>query len=183
MRKMTITLALVSVAFAGCAHRDTVPAARTADPDQVRVYLPEPSLKAKKPGCQGTCQVEAPEVLSDAATDRLLAKVAAMPPGTESLELDTLLFHDKETLQRLDAKAVPVPAEWDAVLRRELARRDVLVTIRVVDETGAERARIDGNWEIGVRAHHLVEDVVGVPPFEASGTVVRVGREHLWVRM
>ena len=181
MRSFVVASA-AAVLVAACAAREAHVHA-PIDPANVRVYVPEAGAKKKKADCQGTCQVDAPEALSDSAADALLAKVAAMPVGAESLELDTLLFHDHETRHRLDAKAVAVGVEWEAFLRRELARRDVRVTIRVVDETGAERARIEDYWEIGVRAHHLVEDVKGVPPFEASGTLVRVGREHLWVRM
>lgn len=168
------SLALV----AGCA-----PKRAPIDPANVRVYVPEPTGKNKKPGCQGTCQVSSPEVLSPAAADIMLAKVVAMPVGTDSLELDTLLFHDHETQHRLDERTTPMSAEWESFLRKELVRKDVEVTIRVVDATGAERATITEHWEIGQRMHHVVDQVVGVPPFEASGTLVRVGREHLWVRM
>jgi hypothetical protein len=178
VNKILLMVPLASLALAGCA-----PKKPAVDPAQVRVYVPEPSGKTKKAGCQGTCQVSAPEALSDAAADVMLSKVVAMPVGTDSLELDTLLFHDHETTHRLDEKAVAMSPEWETFLRRELARRNVTVSIRVIDEAGVERATVDGNWEIGVRAHHVVHDVKGVPPFEASGTLVRVGREHLWVRM
>lgn len=177
MKKIALMTAGLAM-LAGCAAKK-----EPVDPANVRVYVPEPAGKTKKTDCQGTCQVESPEILSDAATDALLAKVAASPVGTDSLELDTLLFHDHETTHRLDEKAVALSPEWETFLRRELARRNVTVTIRVIDETGAQRASVEGNWEIGVRAHHMVHDVKGVPPFEASGTLVRVGREHLWVRM
>ena len=185
-----ILIAAASLALiAGCA-----PKKPPIDPANVRVYVPEPTGKNKKPGCQGTCQVTNPEVLTPAAADIMLAKVMAMPVGTDSLELDTLLFHDHETLHRLDAKSAPngatsqstpLPnsAEWESFIRKELQRKDVTVTIRVVDATGAERATIVEQWVIGEKGHHLVTEVVGVPAFEASGTLVRVGREHLWVRM
>ena len=173
-----LAIVAVAAALAGCAAKQP-----PIDPSQVRVYVPEPTGKNKKPGCQGTCQVANPEVLTPAAADIMLAKVNAMPVGSDSLELDTLLFHDHETEHRLNEGAVKMSPEWEAFIRKELTRKDVLVTIRVVDETGAERAFVEDYWTIGQRGHHMVHDVKGVPPFEASGTLVRVGREHLWVRM
>lgn len=185
MRRRTPML-LAALGAAACAPKTAPPAdpgSARVDAAQVRVYVPEPVGKSKRPGCQGTCQVESPEALKDADADALLAKVNAMPVGTDSLELDTLLFHDHETGHRLDVNEAKVSAEWEAFIRKELRRKNVRVAIRVVDETGAERAHIEDYWVIGVRGHHMVHDVKGVPPFEASGTLVRVGREHLWVRM
>lgn len=178
MKKISLVVALAILA--GCAPKKPV---ATIDPADVRIYVPEPTGSSKKPGCQGTCQISNPEVLTPAAADIMLAKVVAMPVGTDSLELDTLLFHDHETQHRLDEKAVPMSAEWESFLRKELLRKEVRVTIRVIDDKGAERAFIEESWVIGQRMHHVVHDVKGVPPFEASGTLVRVGREHLWVRM
>ena len=182
IKQFTYTLSTFTALalVAGCAPKKPVAA---IDPANVRIYVPEPTGKNKKPGCQGTCQVTNPEVLTPAAADIMLAKVVAMPVGTDSLELDTLLFHDHETQHRLDEKSTPMSAEWESFLRKELTRKDVLVTIRVVDDKGAERAFVEEVWTIGQKGHHMVHDVQGVPPFEASGTLVRVGREHLWVRM
>ena len=177
-----VCMALAALVAAACAPK-AAPPATAVDGSQVRIYVPQPVGKSKRPGCQGTCQLESPETLSEDETDALLTKVNAMPVGTDSLELDTLLFHDHETTHRLDRNAAGVSKEWEAFLRKELTRKNVRVAIRVIDSTGAERASIEDYWITGVRGHHMVHDVKGVPPFEASGTLVRVGREHLWVRM
>ena len=70
------------------------------------------------------------------------------------------------------------------MLRHELRRTTATFSLRMIDEHGVERARVpETAMALGVKLHMQVDDGVHTGPFNANGTVVRVGRDHVWIRM
>ena len=122
---------------------------------------------------------------SPARVEALLREVDQTPVGSESEALDNLLFHDEEARARLAAaEPLPVSPAWDAFLRKELARREATFGLRIIDEQGHVRAQVpDTAMALGRKLHMQVDDGVGTGPFNANGTLVRVSRDRLWIRM
>jgi hypothetical protein len=137
--------------------------------------------------CQGGCTLvrDPHDAPSPEKIEALLGEVTKTPVGSESDALDQLLFHDEEARARLaEAKPLPVTPEWDRWLRRELSRRQASFGLRIIDERGKVRAQVpDTAMALGQKLHMQVDDGVGTGPFNANGTLVRVSRDRLWIRM
>jgi len=174
--------ALVFFAFAlGCAGPERA----------ARVTVPKPTAVVQTPhlGCQsgGCAYVPAPEThdIPKAKLDALLVQVNASPVGSDSLALDTLLFHDGEVRRRLAEPDAPAlsPA-WDAALKQELNKQWASFTLRVVDDQGRVRAELpETRMALGAKKHLEITETDLGTPMNANGTVVRVGQKHLWYRM
>jgi hypothetical protein len=156
-----------------------------------RVTVPHPTATNIAPhlGCQsGGCAFvpgPAQQDLPLAQVDALLAEVGATPVGSDSLALDTLLFHDAEVRRRLVDPTAPVlsPA-WSTALRAELAKRTATFSLRITDEHGRVRVFIpDTLMALGAKKHLAVAETDLGTPMNANGTIVRVGQRHLWYRM
>lgn len=177
MRRALLAAAL---AASGCATVAATP----------RIIVPEVvdfSGGGKGKGCQGGCALvrDPADALSPEAVEAFFTQVGRTPVGSESDALDQLLFHDEEARARLaDPRPLPVPAAWDAWLRKELSRRTATFALRIIDEHGAVRAEVpDTPMALGKKLHMQVNDGVGTGPFNANGTLVRVSRDRLWIRM
>lgn len=139
-------------------------------------------------GCQGGCALvrDPKDDLSPLQIDALLNTATRLAVGTESEALDTLLFHDNEVRAYLLAGALPaaVSPEWASWLSNELHRRTAQFSLRIIDEHGVERAKVPATpMALGMKLHMQVDDGVHTGPFNANGTIVRVGRDHVWIRM
>jgi hypothetical protein len=172
-----LTLSLLALVAAGCGT------------PQYQVIVPKPVQfsAAKKPGCQGSCmftRAKADE-LSELQVDALLREASSKPVGEESEALDTLLFHDEETRQRLASGEAPqLSPAWDDFFRTELAKTQAYFTLRITDEHGQVRATVpETAMALGVKLHMEVEDGIHTGPFNANGTLVRVAKDRVWIRM
>lgn len=184
MRRTTIVIALF--AAAGCAKHAT-PAA-TAD---YRVIVPKPvsfgiqPVGHQKGLCQAGClYVPGPGISDDAVLDNMKA-LRNVPVGEEAEALDNLLFYDEDT-RRVIAKGDPLPltADWQAFLVKQLLKRNVIFQLRVVDDEGKVRATVEPTlMALGVKRHMDTTNNVKVQPIDANGTMVRVGLNHIWYRM
>jgi hypothetical protein len=138
-------------------------------------------------GCQGGCTLvrDPRDAPSPARVEAFLREIDQTPVGSESEALDNLLFHDEEARVRLAAaEPLPVSPAWDAFLRKELARREATFGLRIIDEQGQVRAQVpDTAMALGRKLHMQVDDGVGTGSFNANGTLVRVSRDRLWIRM
>lgn len=177
MRRLLFAGALVAV---GCAT-----------PVTPRVTVPKGTATVTTPhlGCQsgGCAFVPAPAQhdIPQRDLDGLLLEVAATPVGSDSLALDTLLFHDGEVRQRLAQPDAPLlPEAWSRALRHELEKRSATISLRVTDEQGKVRIFLpDTAMALGAKKHlELTQTDLGTP-MNANGTIVRVGQRHLWFRM
>jgi len=134
--------------------------------------------------CMTGCAVEPAGPLSDGEIASLLAKVAVEPYGAPTIALETLLFHTDATRAYLAVHGTnPLDPERGRLLRRELSRTHAIVSMRLVDAHGVVRARVDeSRVPLGKKEHIAFKDYVRLQPFEASGTVTRVGLGHIWTR-
>ena len=175
---MRAALLLSSAALAACAT--------------VTPHIEEPAVVSfsggvNARGCQGGCALvrDPHDSPSPEKVEAFFAEVGKTPLGSESDALDQLLFHDEEARARLaEPKPLPVPAGWEAWLRKELGRRQATFGLRIIDEHGKVRAQVpDTAMALGRKLHMQVDDGIGTGPFNANGTLVRVSRDRLWIRM
>ena len=139
-------------------------------------------------GCQGGCALvrDPKDELSALQIEALINTATRLPVGADSEALDTLLFHDNEARAYLLTQPMPagVTPAWDAWLRAQLHRRTATFSLRIIDEHGVERAKVKATpMALGVKLHMQVDDGIHTGPFNANGTIVRVGRDHVWIRM
>lgn len=114
----------------------------------------------------------------------LLERFSGEPLDETSLALESLLYFGRQT-RLLAAREGTSPLNADRVdfLRRELSRTHARIAIRLVDEAGAIRAWAPPTRVPLDRRHVFEMEVDGVQPLVTSGTVKRVGLNHLWNRL
>ena len=105
-----------------------------------------------------------------------MTRCAAEPLDETGRAFETLLFYGRQARQLLES-------EGAAVLRRELARAHVRVSIRLTDERGVVRAELYPTRAPLDRRHVFEMKTHNVQPLVVSGTVKRVGLYHLWKRL
>ncbi len=139
----------------------------------------------------------------------LIKQYAAGPRDGSNLALETLLFYGPQTAAHLrfasapsvrsvshnkNQSAAPLPtlksgplktlsSEHRAFLEKELRRNTVRVEVRVVDEHGELRASLPSTAVPLDRRHVFDLDEHNLQPLSVSGTVKRVGLDHLWTRL
>lgn len=171
-------LVVAALAVSGCA---------TLEPHIEEPAVVDFSAGSKGRGCQGGCALvrDPHDSPSPEKVEEYFTAVGKTPVGSESDALDQLLFHDEEARARLaEPKPLPVSRAWDGWLRRELSRRQATFGLRIIDEHGKVRALVpDTAMALGRKLHMQVDDGDGTGPFNANGTLVRVSRDRLWIRM
>lgn len=177
MGKWLGLLALLALSFLVGTSRGT---------DLTPIPTPPASDAAAKscgPGCASAN--DAPGQLSTDEIERLLLRFAAEPmaPGSEALEGLLFAHHQVEPLLKA-RKTLPLDAKREAFIRRELAKSHAWLDMRIVDAQGVERVRLGAiRVELGVKQHVAPSRLVRLQPLEVSGTVRRVGLDHLWTRL
>ena len=69
-------------------------------------------------------------------------------------------------------------------LRRELSRTQARLSVRIVDGEGVQRVRLGPvTMPLGIKQHLHADVCRRMQPPEISGTVYRVGQDHLWARL
>ena len=121
---------------------------------------------------------------------RLIDQLAAEPASIEqeeadsSLALDTLVFYGRQTSQKMKRYGTgDLSAEAVASLERELKYTHARISIRVVDEAGETRSWLAPTKVPFDRRHVFSMETHQLQPLVTSGTVKRVGRDHLWTRL
>jgi len=150
--------------------------------------LPDPAPPTSTEICATGCAAASSgrEQLSPGGFERLLASWAedgATPKGAQAL--DTLLFHGDRTAQ-LGAQLGygSLTPERASLLRQELGRRHALLSVRLVNASGAERLYLGpARVPLGEKQHIIATRTSDLQPPEVSGTVRRVGVDHLWARL
>ena len=155
-----------------------------------------PSLSASRPAaaaasCATGCAIgsHAPPPLTESEFRDLLRRFASekisASNGGESSALDTLLFHgerSRELLARLGADGLD--QQRLRFLRRELSRTQARLSVRIVDGEGVQRVRLGPvTMPLGIKQHLHADVCRRMQPPEISGTVYRVGLDHLWARL
>lgn len=158
---------------------DREPSASTTKTDRLALPALDPSLAEV---CATGCAAE-PDPSEDEAAAAVANALQAFAANGEGA-LDELLFHGPATQAALERGASGLSAEAEELLRRELSRTHVELDVRLVDERGVERLRLGSKRvPIGEKQHVHPRRTERLASPEVSGTVQRVGREHLWIRL
>jgi len=155
--------------------------------NQGPIPAPEPSIEPDPKNCGPGCASanDAPGQLTASEIDELLARYSLEPMAQGSEALETLLFahHQVEPLIRA-RETLPLDPKREAFLRAELAKSSAWLDMRIVDALGVERVRLGAmRVELGVKQHVAPSRLVRLQALEVSGTVRRVGVDHLWTRL
>ena len=115
---------------------------------------------------------------------RLLAQCAASDLNADNMAYEALLYFGRQTMSMIASFGTPhLSDDKRSTILRELGRQHARVSIRVVDQWGQKRSWVD---EVRVpldRRHVFEMQTSGLPPLVTSGTVKRVGQDHLWTRL
>lgn len=136
----------------------------------------------------GCASVPAPSAdISHEEIAGLIAEIAEID-GTldgDVVAYEALLFHARSVATYLDGHETPkLSAERRRQIDREVRRTEAVINLRVIDEAGVVRARLDDQRvRLGEKAHLQIHHTQGIQPIEYSGTVVRTGAKHLWARL
>lgn len=115
---------------------------------------------------------------------RLLAEYSVESIEEPGEALETLLYFGRQAAAWLERDgAVPLDPVRANLLRYELKHDYAEVSIRLVDETGDVRASLPRTRVPLDRRHEFNLQPRNLQPLIASGTVKRVGRDHLWTRL
>ncbi|MBL4849713.1 MAG: hypothetical protein JKY65_29645 [Planctomycetes bacterium] len=147
---------------------------------------PDVAPVSSSPDCVGSCSAVAdgPSVAEPLQVRRWLSDFRSQPLSGESAALESLLFYREATRRELaSAGALALDRGRLALLKREVTRDAVYLEVRVRDASGRVRLRLPKTQIVLDRKQHLaLENDLG-QEVEYSGTVKRVGLDHLWVRL
>lgn len=136
--------------------------------------------------CASGCAVShhPTQALTKARFHQLLTEYVAESIGEPGEALETLLYFGRQTVAWLERDGVgPLDSVRANVLHQELQRNYAEVAIRLVDEMGEVRALLPPTQMPLDRRHEFELAPHNLQPLIASGTVKRVGRDHLWTRL
>lgn len=123
-------------------------------------------------------------VLTSQRYRELLAECNSRPLDADNLAFETLLYFGRQTQTLVNTHGtLPLDRNNSALLRRELSRQHATVSIRVVDDQGRLRSWVDNVSVPLDRRHVFAMKTDSLPPLVTSGTVKRVGLDHLWTRL
>ncbi len=117
--------------------------------------------------------------------EKLVKDFAHQPMSEESPALEELLYFGPQTQRELLASdATPLDSQRLAFLKKELTRDTVQIEFRIIDEEGIARVQLPPTT-VKLDSRYAFEplNTVDFQPPEASGTVKRVGLNHLWQRI
>ena len=106
------------------------------------------------------------------------------PPTGDNGALEEILFYSRQSRKywQRHRDACPDPL-WQRVLDDELKKTHVLVSLRILDESGMIRSKLT-NVRVPLDRRHVFQmQSNGLQPLTTSGTVKRVGLDHLWARL
>jgi len=136
-------------------------------------------------GCSETCSLkDGPKGQTEAEFRSTVQAWLKEPVAAASLPLETLLFYGDTTrdyLNGLDGLALSTARR--AFLMTELARDQVAVEMRVVDDQGRIRGTMQASdVPFGKKQHLRFKGTGTLGHLETGGRVKRVGLAHLWSR-
>jgi hypothetical protein len=159
---------------------------------------PEPSLApvtsesdvapvtSEDPTCVGSCSAvsDGPSKSDPAKIRAWLHAFASQPMSSESPALEALLFHREATkLELFSVEALALDTKRAEFLARELERDTAYLEVRVRDAAGRVRIRLPEQRVALDEKQHIETENDLAQHVEYSGTVKRVGLDHLWVRL
>lgn len=123
--------------------------------------------------------------LSKTECRELLRRFQRDPVEHDSDALDALLYYGAQTQFRLRDEELRklIDTQHLEVLEQELARGTAVVSIRLLDEMGAVRAELPATKAPQHVRQVFDLDEFDMQPLVCSGTVKRVGKDHIWQRL
>ncbi|MFT5052925.1 MAG: hypothetical protein ACI8QZ_004363 [Chlamydiales bacterium] len=169
-----------------CCSLLSAPLLRAPETDLDPILDPTPQTRAEvcATGCAAASSGEGE--MGAHEFERLL-DTWAEHEGTDqgARALDTLLFHGARAMD-LGARLGYgiLDPERAGFLQRELGRGHALLSVRLVSPSGEERLHLGPTRiPLGEKQHLIATDTSDLQPPEVSGTLRRVGVDHLWARL
>ena len=98
--------------------------------------------------------------------------------------LETLLYYGRQSRDLLSREGFgPLGPLQGEFLWAELARTHARISLRIVDESGQVRSKMHKTIVPLDRRHEFEMESHNLQPLITSGTVKRVGLDHLWTRL
>ena len=122
--------------------------------------------------------------LTPKAFTTLLKAYQQAPPTAENVALEEILFYSRQSREYWQClRGACHDPLWQRVLDDELKKTHVLVSLRVLDEAGVIRSKLT-NVRVPLDRRHVFQmQNEELQPLVTSGTVKRVGLDHLWTRL
>lgn len=116
--------------------------------------------------------------------ERLLWEYSRSPLDESNSALEELLFYGPQTGQMIEQfGSAGLGKEQARFLREQLEYTHAKISIRVVDQHGVVRTWLDQSLVPFDRRHVFEMQTRDLQPLVTSGTVKRVGLNHLWTRL
>lgn len=142
---------------------------------------PQVSHPSKCGSCSHT-KYQDPSLTQEEITNLLVGWKKQNWQGGEYVE--KLLYYQSQIEPQLDKFRSLLPPTQLEFLQREMKRQTVEIEIRAIDQQGNIYAHLKPQQvPLGVKQHLQVTPSTSLQPHEFNGTVKRVGKDHLWVRM
>ncbi len=124
------------------------------------------------------------ETLSREQFFALRQEMARGPLDETNRALETLLYYGRQSRDLLSREGFgPLGPLQGDFLWAELARTHARVSLRIVDESGQIRSKMHKTIVPLDRRHEFEMESHNLQPLITSGTVKRVGLDHLWTRL
>ncbi len=115
---------------------------------------------------------------------QLLKQYATQPMSGESSALEELLYFGPQAKKFIEQDGFgPIDSERATLLWDELKVTHARISIRVIDEAGEIRTWLEPTLVPFDRRHVFKMETKNLQPLVTSGTVKRVGLDHIWVRL
>lgn len=115
---------------------------------------------------------------------QLLSQYASQSISEESSALEELLYFGPQTKKWIEQEGFdPLDSQRATFLWDELKTTHARISIRVVDEAGEIRTWLEPTLVPFDRRHVFKMETNNLQPLVTSGTVKRVGLDHIWVRL
>ena len=113
----------------------------------------------------------------------LCKQYRAEKPRVESQSLDSLIFYGSQTARQLKSNPAALPKEHTAFLSRQLDESQLIVELRVIEEGGRVRVSLPPTKVPQHIRQEFAMDVADLNTAITSGTLKRVGLNHVWQRL
>ncbi len=148
--------------------------------------LVTPTKAAPDNACAGGCKTarhDSPK-LGDKALQAWLEAYQADPAQAANTPLETLLYHGTEVRTHFNHKGTsPLDEAHAHFLQNALQKNHAMVQMRLVSDAGIVIAELKSTRvALGQKAHLRIPATGDLQAFDYSGTVKRVGLNHLWGR-
>ena len=124
------------------------------------------------------------EELNEEHFNELMVEFSSQPLTEDSPALEQLLYFGPQARKLIEKNGFgPLDSERATFLWEELETARAKISIRVIDETGTIRVWLDPTMVPFDRRHVFKMETENLQPLVTSGTVKRVGLNHIWVRL